>query len=123
MSRTRIVKGTYTKITGGDHNMYAKGNIVSTAGKSINEVGKENGVNYGEPKKPPLAPKLYFVKGWWSTDEAGSKMIQAALVDDHVYFHIQTQNIPDGEEVQMKLYDDDNNEIEEPKEKGKGKSN
>ncbi|QYS89282.1 hypothetical protein [Flavobacterium davisii] len=50
MSRTRIVKGTYTKITGGDHNMYAKGNIVTTAGKSINEIGKENGVTCNEPK-------------------------------------------------------------------------
>ena len=117
MSRTRIVKGTYTKITGGDHNMYAKGNIVTTAGKSINEFGKEGGVTYGEPKKPPLFPKHFFVKGWWSSDEAGTKEITEALVDDIVYFHVETKNIPDGEVVQMKLYDDDNTEIEESTEK------
>jgi hypothetical protein len=117
MSRTRIVKGTYTKITGGDHNMYAKGNIVTTAGKSINEFGKEGGVTYGEPKKPPLFPKHFFVKGWWSSDEAGTKEITEALVDDIVYFHVETKNIPDGEVVQMKLYDDDNTEIKEPTEK------
>ncbi|OWP82659.1 hypothetical protein BWK59_14685 [Flavobacterium davisii] len=115
MSRTRIVKGTYTKITGGDHNMYAKGNIVTTAGKSINEIGKENGVTCNEPKKPPLAPKHFFVKGWWSSDLAGSKPIEEALIDDIVYFHAETKNIPDGDMVQMRLYDDDNNEIEEPK--------
>ncbi|WP_375605039.1 hypothetical protein [Flavobacterium davisii] len=117
MSRTRIVKGTYTKITGGDHNMYAKGNIVTTAGKSINEIGKENGVTCNEPKKPPLAPKHFFVKGWWSSDLVGSKPIEEALIDDIVYFHAETKNIPDGDMVQMRLYDDDNNEIEEPKEK------
>jgi peptidoglycan/xylan/chitin deacetylase (PgdA/CDA1 family) len=57
MSRTRIVKGTYTKITGGDHNMYAKGNIVTTAGGVITQTGKENGVSFGTPKSPPVIQK------------------------------------------------------------------
>ena len=62
MSRTRIVKGTYTKITGGDHSMYAKGNIVTTAGKSINEIGKEKGITYNMPKSPPKKQSATRVK-------------------------------------------------------------
>jgi len=62
MSRTRIVKGTYTKITGGDHSMYAKGNIVTTAGKSINEIGKGNGITYNMPKSPPKKQSATRVK-------------------------------------------------------------
>lgn len=54
MSRTRIVKGTYTKISQEGHSMYFKTNIITTAGKSITEVGEKNGVSYNEPKDPPV---------------------------------------------------------------------
>jgi|GEM_PF-598120 len=53
MSRTRIVGGSITKITGGNHNIYSKGNIVFTAGGTITETGVENGVTFGTPQKPP----------------------------------------------------------------------
>jgi hypothetical protein len=53
MSRIRIVSGKIIKTTGGDYNMYAKENIVTTSAKTITEVGKENGISYGEPKSPP----------------------------------------------------------------------
>ena len=120
MSRIRIVGGTITKTTGGDHNIYSDENIVYNAGKTITETS-DKGIVYGEPKDPPPAPllKKYFVEGWWSSDEAGDKRIKEALVGDHVYFHVKTKDIPNGEVVQMKLYDDDNNEKNEPKEKGK----
>lgn len=49
MSRTRIVKDKYTKITGGDHRMFSEGNIASSAGKQYFEKGEENGVIFGEP--------------------------------------------------------------------------
>ncbi|MDR2237858.1 MAG: hypothetical protein LBE92_17175 [Chryseobacterium sp.] len=54
MSRTRIVKGKYTIIIGGDYNLYSKENIVTTAQGAITEIGVENGVTYGNPKEPPI---------------------------------------------------------------------
>jgi hypothetical protein len=121
MSRIRIVGGTITKTTEGAHHMYSEENIVFNSSKAITEVGEKNGIVYGKPKDAPPAPllKKYFVEGWWSSDEAGNKRIKEALVGDHVYFHIKTKDIPNGGIVQMKLYDDDNNEKNEPKEKGK----
>jgi Metallo-peptidase family M12B Reprolysin-like len=53
MSRTRIVGGTLTIITGGEHNIYSETDIVFTAGTTITETGVENGISFGEPKSPP----------------------------------------------------------------------
>ncbi len=53
-----------------------------------------------------------FNDGWWSIDEAGKKRITRAVPGMHVYFHIET-TIPDGEQVHIALYEDDNNEKEE----------
>ncbi|SDD18157.1 zinc metalloprotease [Niabella drilacis] len=53
MSRTRIVKGTYTKITHGNHNMYSRENINSFAGDVVKEKGEDEGVYYGDPEDPP----------------------------------------------------------------------
>lgn len=50
MSRTRIVKGKYTKITGGEHRMFSEGNIISSAGKKYFEKGEEGGIVFGDPK-------------------------------------------------------------------------
>lgn len=56
MSRIRIVGGTITKTTGGDHNIYTKGTITYTSGKTITETS-DVGITYGEPKDPPN-PKI-----------------------------------------------------------------
>lgn len=53
MSRTRIVKGTYTKVSEKGHNMYSNENIVTSASRVLTENGKENGVFLGSPKAPP----------------------------------------------------------------------
>ncbi len=53
MSRTRIVKGTYTKISQEGHSMYSNSNIITHAGASVTETGEEGGVSYGGPKSPP----------------------------------------------------------------------
>jgi predicted chitinase len=53
MSRIRIVGGTITKTTTGAHHMYSEENIVFNSGKTITEVGEENGIIFGEPKDPP----------------------------------------------------------------------
>ncbi|VEH19203.1 Uncharacterised protein [Chryseobacterium nakagawai] len=39
MSRTRIVKGIYTKISQEGHSMYSNANIITNAGAAITETG------------------------------------------------------------------------------------
>lgn len=55
MSRTIIIKGTYTKISRGGHSMYSNESIITTAGKEVTETGVGKGVSNGEPKDPPIA--------------------------------------------------------------------
>lgn len=47
MSKTRIVKGKYTKISGGNYNISAEGNITTTALLEVTEKGDTKGVYYG----------------------------------------------------------------------------
>lgn len=47
----------------------------------------------------------YFVRGWW-TDEQ-DRPIKEAIIGDTVKFHLETKNIPSGDEVMLSLYDDD----------------
>ncbi|MGN7866974.1 hypothetical protein [Chryseobacterium sp. 22458] len=58
MSRIRIVKGKYTKITGGDHYMFSDGNIISSAGGKYEEQGNEGGIVFDAPK--PYEPWKNF---------------------------------------------------------------
>jgi type VI secretion system secreted protein VgrG len=58
MSRIRIVGGTITKTTEGAHHMYSEENIIFNAGKTITEVGEENGTTYNDPKDPPVIKVL-----------------------------------------------------------------
>lgn len=53
MSRTRIVKGTYTKISEKGHSMYSNENIVTNASRTVTEEGTEKGLYWGSPKDPP----------------------------------------------------------------------
>lgn len=53
MSRIRIVKGIYNKITHGDHQMFSKENINSFAGNVVGEKGEEDGVIHDSPSSPP----------------------------------------------------------------------
>ena len=53
MSRTRFVKGTYTKISQKGHSMYSNESIITTAINWIQEVGEKIGVTYGDPATPP----------------------------------------------------------------------
>lgn len=55
MSRTRIVKGKYTIIVGGNYNMYSASDIITTAAGQITETSGE-GIFYGDnPEHPPVA--------------------------------------------------------------------
>lgn len=111
MTRTRLVKGTITEKTGGNDIYYAEGNIVINAGKKIS-ITSAKGVSFGEPELPPET-KYYFVKGWWSLDFEGNKVITSALPFMNVYFHLETKNIENGGRVIMTLYEEDNSEQEE----------
>lgn len=51
MSRTRIVKGKYTKIIGEDYNVSAEGNISYNAINEVRDNGIDNGVFYGNFEK------------------------------------------------------------------------
>ncbi|MFC4477654.1 hypothetical protein [Flavobacterium chungangensis] len=53
MSRVRIVGGTITKTTGGDHNIYSDGNIVYNSGTSVS-LTSDTGITHGEPKDLPV---------------------------------------------------------------------
>jgi len=53
MSRIRTVGGTITKTTKRAHHMYSEGSIVFNSGKTITEVGEENGIIFAEPKDAP----------------------------------------------------------------------
>ncbi|OXA96092.1 GIY-YIG nuclease family protein [Flavobacterium hercynium] len=52
MSRIRIVGGTITKTTKGDHNIFSDENIVYSSGTTISETS-ETGITYGEPEDLP----------------------------------------------------------------------
>ena len=60
----------------------------------------------------PIKEADYFRKGWWSIDEAGEKSITRAVPGMSVYFHVET-TVPDGKQVHIELYENDNNEKEE----------
>lgn len=77
MSRIRIVKGTYTKITHGEHNMYSNESIITTAGNKITEIGVNKGVSYGSPRFAP-APEInskcvvhFRAKDGWKGEDYG----------------------------------------------------
>ena len=53
MSRTRIVKGKITERVKGDISIYSASNIIETSLQSIVEIGKEKGISFGQPSKPP----------------------------------------------------------------------
>jgi hypothetical protein len=57
MSRIRFVAGTITKTSEGAYQMYSEESIVFNSGKTISEVGEENGVIFGNPKDAPKVKK------------------------------------------------------------------
>ncbi len=58
MSRTRIVKGVYTKVSQKNHNMFSNENIVMNASGLLTEEGTENGLHWGSPQAPPRSARI-----------------------------------------------------------------
>ncbi|UUF14171.1 MULTISPECIES: hypothetical protein [Flavobacterium] len=64
MSRIRIVQGTTTIYTKGNHYMYSQGNITFNAGGFINETAESH--SYGDPIEAPtflLEDRIVYVNG------------------------------------------------------------
>ena len=95
MSRTRIVKGTYTKISAKGHNMYSNENIITTAGKFVTEEGTEKGLSLGLPKS---APKLEY------TDEPDFDIELELIEKDFVPLGVPDyKGNPENDKIQFEL--------------------
>lgn len=86
-------------------------------------AGKENrftarNTNHGTPKEARAG--RYFVRGWWSTKEDGSDKINEALIGETVYFHLETNAIPNERPVYVSLFDDDEKRSSEEQDQKKG---
>lgn len=83
--RRRFVKGTITKTTGGNHNMYSNGNIITNAGGFILEIA-DGEIVYSEPEDAP--PKTFFenmqVEGDFF-DMSGNYLGSTANSRKHIY--------------------------------------
>lgn len=99
MSRIRIAEGKIIKTTGGAHHMYSEGNIVFNSGKTITEVGEENGITYDEPKDAPiLTKKKQILSAVWMCAEM-KDVISTASVGDKVSLLVKTINYKEGETI------------------------
>ncbi|MCE3075690.1 hypothetical protein [Chryseobacterium gwangjuense] len=100
MTRTRIVKGKYNKISQEGHSMYSNENIITVAGESVTETGDERGVRYGDPKSPPKSKsgRIYdvvmFVAGTTDPGNTEGKKHQANT-DYWKYFDEKTKKETD----------------------------
>lgn len=71
MSRTRVVKGKITKITGKDHFIYSKGSIINNGATKVIQIGNDKGVLYGKSNFPDLEyePTEYKLKSIFAHEQ------------------------------------------------------
>ena len=101
--------GKIIRITGGTSTteceswtVYCENFNISAGGTST--FTADGGTNFGEPQEPTTGGQ-YIIRGYW-TDEDDNKITEA-LIGETVKFHIETKDIPDGEKIEMILFDDD----------------
>lgn len=109
MSRTRIVKGNITKITGGNYKIYSNEDI-ENIGCKVTQVGKDNGVSYGEPEKLPISVGNFIIDGEW-LDKDG-KIIDIsktphARIGESLFFRVKTKDIPINTPLSFELWESD----------------
>ncbi|SEO85504.1 hypothetical protein SAMN05444671_1222 [Flavobacterium sp. CF108] len=103
--RIRFVKGTITKTTGGNHNMYSNGNIVTNAGGSINETAV-NGIMYGEPEKAPVNMfNKKVIDMYWTYGETKLSDKSRFYVDMNLV--VKTINYKEGENIEVYIKSED----------------
>ncbi len=109
MSRTRIVKGNITKITGGNYKVYSKDEIENIGSKVI-QVGREEGVSYGSPEKRPVIEGNYIIYGEW-LDKDGKPIDTSksphARIGEIVYFKVKTKDILVNTPLSFELWESD----------------
>lgn len=82
MSRTRIVKGKYVKITHGNHNMSTEGHIVSNAAVEVRETGNANGVIYNKfERKGSDVNDDFEIRFSLKKDKAYSTVVPFSILD------------------------------------------
>lgn len=82
MSRIRIVKGKYVKITHGDNNMSTEGHIVSNAAVEVRETGNENGVMYNNfERKGSEVNDDFEIRLSLKRDKAYSTVVPFGILD------------------------------------------
>lgn len=107
MSRTRVVKGKITKITGKDHFIYSKGSITNNGATKVIQIGDEKGVLYGKPDFPDLEyePTEYKLTSLFAHDQM---MKTATELSEMTFILIMLQIFSNDIEVEAigKLYKD-----------------
>ncbi|MCX8531394.1 hypothetical protein [Chryseobacterium luquanense] len=119
MSIVRITKGEYiTEIEKG-WTVYTD-EFEAYAGQ-FSHFTAANGTSFGNPEKDEAKETKYFKDAWWSSDLEGKQRIVEGNVGQKVYFHIETQNIPDKDtktgfdsEISIQLYDYDEDKFHDP---------
>lgn len=134
MSRTRIVKGEYLKISAKNHNMFSEENIVTNAMRNIHEKGDETGESFGSPQDPPKPPVLnmpepvlngdiLFCNGYLSSPKTNPQSYVNVILDKVP--DDSSQNPLRGKNMSEKKITDDediltNDELEEINKRGAG---
>ncbi len=98
-SITRITGGTFATELSGGMKIYTN-NFDMIAGNQ-NRLGGKRGTVKDKPKKPHVG--TYFKRGWWT--DSKDKPIKEAQIGETIRFHVQTKDIPDGNEVTFTIYD------------------
>lgn len=68
---------------------------------------KEPNIRFGPYKPTKLFADDYIIDARWCSDKEGNKPITEAKIGDYVFLHIRTINIPNGESIVIKIFDDD----------------
>ncbi len=105
MAYISIIGGKISETTGGDYNIYAKENIVTTSAKTITEVGVEKGISYGEPKSLPkqeIIESTYKFESTYVHDhllKVAKEMMPKFNIDDTSIVYKFYKSITDGKIV------------------------
>jgi hypothetical protein len=116
--------GKITRICAGSFITQTETFVSYTDTFEINSGGKSNlggakGTVCGTPEKAK-SDHRHIIRGWWSSDVAGNKPIREALLGTIVHFHVETENISDGDGIFMSLFDDDVRRAKEEQDGSKG---
>jgi len=104
MSRIRIVEGTITKNTGGDHYMYSEGIIAFNAAEFINESAPLH--SYGDPIKAPEVKNAKKIANmYWTYGDTKLNSKSRFYVDMNLV--IETMNYKEGETVSITIKNED----------------